>query len=269
MPLAFHGDRSAMFEQQYLNARDHIVPFVRSHKRLEGARVLDVGSGEGGVIKAFVEAGATGIGVDLSLPRVEYARVTLEQDCEAGVLEFVAGDIHDPEISGGWEKRFDIVIFKDSIEHITDKKALLLRIAELLRPDGVIFLGFPPWRMPFGGHQQMARSRIAQLPYWHLIPRPVYRRLLGLLGEREATVKELTGLRDTGISISAFERLVTGLGFEIVERRLYLINPIYKYKFGMRPRRQVGFIEVIPGIRDFLTTTCYYLIRHSDHQTDE
>lgn len=258
-----------MFEQQYLNAREHIVPFVGSHRKIEGANVLDVGCGEGGVIKAFIEAGAKGIGVDLSAPRIEYAREALEKECDAGVLEFAAGDIHDPEISAGWVGQFDIVIFKDSIEHITHKKDLLLRIAAMLRPEGVVFLGFPPWRMPFGGHQQVAKSRIAQMPWLHLIPRTAYRAVLNLLGEREAAIKELIELRETGISIAAFERLVLGLGFKIIERRLYLINPIYKYKFGLRPRRQVGLIEAIPVLRDFVTTTCYYLLGHSESQTDE
>ena len=41
MPLQFHTDHRAMFEQQFLNAHDHTVPFVRSQVKLEGARVLE------------------------------------------------------------------------------------------------------------------------------------------------------------------------------------------------------------------------------------
>ncbi len=263
MPLPFHTDRRAMFEQQFLNAREHVVPFAAKHLSLSGARVLDVGSGEGGVMKAFVEAGATGIGVELSEARAAFARETLEQECDAGVLEFVAGDIHDPNVSRGWEHQFDLVTLKDSIEHITEKEALLRRIATFLQPDGAVFVGFPPWRMPFGGHQQIAASKFARVPYYHLLPQRLYTGILRLLGESRRTIDDLQEIRDTRISISGFERLVKETGFEILERRLFLINPIYRYKFGLRPRMQFGFISSIPWFRDFVTTTCYYLIRPS------
>lgn len=269
MPLEFHKDRRAMFEQQFLNAREHVVPFVAGHRKLSGASVLDVGSGEGGVLKAFVEAGAAGVGVELSPARAAFARETLEQECDAGVLEFVVGDIHDHAVTASWENRFDVVILKDSIEHITRKEALLRRLAAFLRPEGVVFVGFPPWRMPFGGHQQIARSRFARLPYYHLLPRPIYTAILRTLGESEGTVEDLLEIRDTRLSISGFERLLERVRYTIVERRLFLINPIYRYKFGLRPRRQFRPVASLPWLRDFVTTTCYYLIRPSQVHEDE
>lgn len=258
-----------MFEQQFLNARDHVLPFVSPHVALQGARVLDVGAGEGGVMKAFAEAEATGIGVDLNPERAEFARGALEQECDAGVLEFVTGDIHDASVTAGWEEQFDLVTLKDAIEHITEKEKLLTRLGSFLRPGGMLFLGFPPWRMPYGGHQQIAASKIGQLPYYHLLPRRLYRKILGWLGEGDATIDELLELCDTGISIAGFESLVVKCGFEVVERRLYLINPIYQYKFGLRPRTQFRLLAAIPGLRDFVTTTCYYVIRPSRGQSDE
>ena len=41
----------------------------------------------------------------------------------------------------------------------------------------------------------------------------------------------------------------------------YLINPIYKYKFGWQPKKQFWVIKQIPFIRNFFTTCVYYLIR--------
>jgi SAM-dependent methyltransferase len=261
MPLAFHTDYRVMFEQQFLNAREHIVPFLRSHVNLDGARVLDVGTGDGGVMKALVEAGATGIGVDLSPSRIEFAKEALEQECDAGVLEFVAGDIHDPAVTSGWEGSFDLIVLKDAIEHIHQKADLLRKLASFLRSTGYIFLGFPPWRMPFGGHQQITRSRLGRIPYYHLLPRSAYHGVLRLLGEPEQTIDELLEIRDTRISISDFEDLVRKCDFGVAKRQLYLVNPIYRYKFGLRPRTQIRLFEAIPGFRDFVTTTCYYLIQ--------
>jgi hypothetical protein len=40
----------------------------------------------------------------------------------------------------------------------------------------------------------------------------------------------------------------------------YFINPNYKFKFNLNPREQSKLISSIPFLRDFLTTTVYYLI---------
>jgi hypothetical protein len=118
--------------------------------------------------------------------------------------------------------------------------------------------------MPFGGHQQIAASRFARVPYYHLLPRSLYTGVLRALRESDRTIEELLEIRDTRISISDFERLVDREGFEVAKRQFYLINPIYRYKFGLRPRKQLKLFEGIPGLRDFVTTTCYYLIKPTE-----
>lgn len=258
-----------MFEQQFLNARDHVVPFVASHVKLSGARVLDVGTGDGGLMKAFIEAGAKGTGVDSSAPRIEFARSALEQECDAGILRFEVGDIHDPSVSVGWDSAFDLVVLKDAIEHIAEKDILMERLKSFLRPRGAIFLGFPPWRMPYGGHQQITHARMARLPYYHLLPGPLYPGVLRMLGESDKTVADLLEIRDTRVSIDEFERLVAECNLKVVKREFFLINPIYRYKFGLRPRRQFGLIGRIPVLRDFVTTTCYYLVQPANTPVHE
>ena len=49
--------------------------------------------------------------------------------------------------------------------------------------------------------------------------------------------------------------------YTIEAKRHYLINPIYKYKFGWQPKEQVWLIKQIPFIRNFFTTCVYYIIR--------
>ena len=64
--LKVHNDRSLYFEQQYTNTKKYIVSFVNEVYELRpGMEVLEIGCGEGGVLKAFVDAGMTGTGVDL------------------------------------------------------------------------------------------------------------------------------------------------------------------------------------------------------------
>jgi hypothetical protein len=68
-------------------------------------------------------------------------------------------------------------------------------------------------------------------------------------------------VKETQISINRFERISKKAGFAIARREFYLINPSYKYKFGANPRKQFGIISAIPWFRDFLTTTCYYVLK--------
>jgi hypothetical protein len=85
--------------------------------------------------------------------------------------------------------------------------------------------------------------------------------VLKAFGEPEPVIKELLEIKSTGISIERFERLVLKNNYTIEAKRHYLINPIYKYKFGWKPKEQFWLIKQIPFIRNFFTTCVYYVIR--------
>jgi hypothetical protein len=115
--------------------------------------------------------------------------------------------------------------------------------------------------MPFGGHQQVCIQKLSsKLPYYHLLPAPLYKLLLKWMGESPTKIEELMEIKDTGISIERFERIVRQNGFHVYEKTHFLINPIYRYKFGWEPKKQFGFIKAIPYLRNYLTTCVYYLI---------
>lgn len=73
-------------------------------------------------------------------------------------------------------------------------------------------------------------------------------------------IKEMLEIKETGLSIERFEKLSKMNGYNIVKNNHYLINPVYKYKFGLKPRLQFSLIKAIPFLRNFLTTGVYYLI---------
>ena len=126
----------------------------------------------------------------------------------------------------------------------------------------MIFYAFPPWYMPFGGHQQLAKGKLlSKLPYYHLFPMPIYKFFLKALGETDMKIANLVEIKETGISIERFESLVKNADFSILERVHYLFNPIYKYKFGLTPKEQFSIIKSIPYLRNFFTTGVYYLTK--------
>ena len=75
MPYDFHLDPEKKWRQQYLTCKNHILPFILEKVNLPpNAQILEIGCGEGGVLKAFIERGFTCYGIDLSPSRIEMLR---------------------------------------------------------------------------------------------------------------------------------------------------------------------------------------------------
>ena len=121
----FHADRKRYFDIQFLNSEEYILPFIESNFVInEGMRVLEIGCGEGGVLKAFIDKGCIGVGVEFDSIRIENGSKWLEDDIMQGKVSFVTKDIYDTEVVsiGG---KFDIIVLKDVIEHIHNQERLL------------------------------------------------------------------------------------------------------------------------------------------------
>ncbi|RYD56578.1 MAG: class I SAM-dependent methyltransferase [Sphingobacteriales bacterium] len=262
MALKQHFDDKVRFEQQVDNTRSYVVPFIEQTKAIgKGTNVLEIGCGEGGVLKPFMEKGCYCVGVDLDAFRIELANEFFEEEVSAQKAAFLYKNVYDADFLEKYSGFFDLIVLKDTIEHIPDQEKFIPYITKLLKPGGQIFFGFPPWYMPFGGHQQVCRNKVASmLPYYHILPRPIYKAFLKMVGEPESIIKDLMDVVDTQITIERFERIINHNNLKVVAKQHYLINPIYRYKFGLQPRKQIGLISAIPYVRDFLTTCVYYTI---------
>jgi len=255
----FHGDRKRYFEIQVENTRKYVIPFIENYKAvMPGTRVLEIGCGEAGVLKAFTDKGCIGVGVELDEPRLVMAREWMRDEMLNNKIFFLSKDVYKVNVAEEFKGKFDIIILKDVIEHIHDQPKLMAWMKSFLNEGGVIFFGFPPWQMPFGGHQQIMRGRfLSKLPYYHLLPMGIYKMLLKVGKEN---VQEMVEIKETGISIERFEKIVEQTGYKVVNKTHYLINPIYEYKFGWKPKIQSGWMSKIKYIRNYFTTCVYYLI---------
>ncbi len=261
MALKQHKDDQVRYEQQVDNSRSYVLPFIAATKNLgPGLNILEIGCGEGGVLVPFAELGCTCVGVDLNPLRIDLANKFLEEHVQKGNAEFIYKNVYDNDFLARFKNHFDVIILKDAIEHIPDQHLFIPYLKNLLKRDGQIFFGFPPWYMPFGGHQQIATNKIAMLPFYHILPKPLYKRMLKLFGESDGVVAELMEIYDTRISIERFEKIIRNSGLQVLKKQHFLINPIYKYKFGLKPVKQSRIISAIPFARNFLTTCVYYTV---------
>ncbi|MBC7384515.1 MAG: class I SAM-dependent methyltransferase [Bacteroidia bacterium] len=261
--IELQADHKRYIKQQYDTTVEFIIPFIEREKPLkQGMRFMEVGSGYGGICKAFSEAGCKVTGIELLDHVSVISKDLLKAEIRSGQVEIINKNVYDMDPGKNEDEKYDIILLKDTIEHIHGQDKFVKHIIHFLKDDGVVFFAFPPWFMPFGGHQQSLDSKVLdKLPYFHILPTPVYRGIMKLFGEIDGRIKDVLEVKETQISINRFEKIVKAAGFKISQREFYLINPSYKHKFGATPKKQYAFIAVIPWLRDFFTTTCYYVLR--------
>lgn len=260
MSFEFHKDRNIYFNLQKSNTERYIVPFIEKQKTIKAhTKVLEVGCRDGGVLKPFLEKGCEITGVEMSAPIIEDTKIRYKDAIAEGRAEFIVSDIHEYHT----DKKFDIIILKDVIEHVYGHEKMVKKLRELLADDGVIYFGYPPWQNPFGGHQQVAENKfLAMLPYYHILPNFLYYGILKMAKEPQYGFLKAT--KETRITIEGFRRLMKKCNLDIVEEDQYLINPMYEVKFGLKPRKQMGLIKNIPYFRNYFTTTCDCLVTKSN-----
>ena len=255
-----HLDPLQYINEQIFTTQKYIVPFIQQVKQIDdSSHVLEVGCGEAGNLKPFLDLGCKCIGVDFSTHKIEKGREFFSTHPYAKNIRLISEDIYKTK---EFHAQFDIIIVRDVIEHIHDQDKFLILLKDLLTSDGVVFFAFPPWQNPFGGHQQICENKIlSSLPYFHLLPVPLYKTILKMFGENDGKINGLLEIKETGISLERFERLATKNGYVQLLRTLYLINPNYEVKFGFKPRTLAEILCNIPYFRNYLSTCGYYLLR--------
>jgi SAM-dependent methyltransferase len=196
---------------------------------------------------------------NLSEGDIQFAGQNLEEYLENKQLTLIAKDIYEVDIDS--IGKFDFIFMKDVIEHIPNQEKFMHFLKGFMNEKGVILFAFPPWYMPFGGHQQVCKNKLAsKLPFYHILPNFIYRFILKTLGESKETILSLSDIKSTGISIERFERIIKKEEFKLIKKTSYLFNPNYEIKFNLTPKKIIFPFNQIPFFRNFYTTCMYYLI---------
>jgi 2-polyprenyl-6-hydroxyphenyl methylase/3-demethylubiquinone-9 3-methyltransferase len=105
---------------------------------LKGKRFLDYGCGGGMfTVHAAKEGAAVVLGVDAEETALSTARYFAQQEEVEHQCSFLRSETFP---SFPPQKRFDVILIKDVIEHVTDDQALLDAAARAITPGGVIVL---------------------------------------------------------------------------------------------------------------------------------
>ncbi len=221
---------------QYNLADQYYIPLMNEWGlTLDGKRVLDVGCGDGGFVAALADRGAACVGVDIKdfhwapHPKVKYIRA----------------DVRSPDATEHLGQDFDLIVLRDVIEHIPldVKKDFLLSLKRLARPDGRLFIAFPPYYSPFGLHQQtLLKSSLSKAPFLSLMSKRLLFSLLSIFKEEMAAREKISSIIDSRMTLSNFKKLLAELDVCLLHERSYLVRPSHEVRYGVRTKtlRQGG-----------------------------
>ena len=254
-----HVNTDQYISEQVLTTEKYVIPYINNVIPVSDKLVVaEIGCGQGGNLKPFLDMGCKVIGIDISKSKIDKARVFFSKHPLIDNVTLIESDIYD--IQADIFKNVGLVIMRDTLEHIPHQEVFLKHLNKILKPKTKVFIGFPPWCMPFAGHQQVCKSRfLSKLPYFHLFPGPLYRLILKMFGEDNDYIVSLQEIKDTRIGINRFRRIALKNNFVFLKQDLFLINPNYEIKFKLKPRLLPKALD-IPYIRDFFTTTYYSVI---------
>jgi SAM-dependent methyltransferase len=131
---------------------------------LQNTRVLDLGCGNGGYSYVMASAGARVTSVDLRVHRNVASHISLRlpgrMQVPALLRTMERPQARPPSfvLANAMQLPFDsncfpVVFCASLIEHVADQARLLAEIKRVLIPGGVVYLSFPPFYSPVGGHQ--------------------------------------------------------------------------------------------------------------------
>lgn len=133
---AYHHIEHAQHTTYGVHA-DKVIDWINERK------VLDVGAGDGLMVKLLIEKGVKCIGIDDN----EIA-VQLSKDMNIPVELMSAYKLSYPE------ETFDAVLMGDVIEHLEYPSEALYEVSKVLKPGGMLYITTPPRKTSGGLHDK-------------------------------------------------------------------------------------------------------------------
>lgn len=226
---------------------------------LDGATVLDVGSGWGKLCVDVALSGAKKVvGLEIKPELVDFSQEIVRQQYPRlqNRVEFLHCDLRDYSD----EPQFDFIISKDSFEHIIDLDSMLLAMKKRLRPGGRIYAGFGPlYTSPYGDHDRRevafaafgpVGKAIAKVPWLHI---PLEQVVISLHNQRHGkNVHTVQDLGLNGLSISDYRRAFHNSGLVMVDMR---VN-----QSGGLSSRVLSAMAKVPVIEDYCVHNVYCIL---------
>lgn len=220
--------------------------------RFDGGSVLDYGCGAGHTCVIAAQRGARRVlGVDRE--SVDFARQQVEDRYPELRARIEFRQIADATEVG--DERFDLVISKNTFEHVDDPPLYVADMSRLLAADGELVIGFGAlWKSPYGGHINF----MTKLPWAHL------------MFPEEVILRERRRYRPDE-DPSRFEEVKGGLNrmtlgrFREVMAASGLVPVYFAVNRNERPiGKALDALSRIPGVGEYFTFSVHSVWRRPD-----
>lgn len=238
-----------------------LVPYLSSLGVFKkGMKVAEIGSAEGGVLAAFTKAGADeSLATDIAANRLEIGEQI--SNMIGTKIEYCYHNIMSEAVKEEWRGKFDLVILRDVIEHLDETDLALNNIRPLLKSGGYLFLTFPPYYSPFGGHQHTVANTLGKLPYIHLLPKALFHLMIS--SGRENDIGEVKRLENIKLTPQKLFKAAEQMGYSLFHEDYYLLRPVFKMKFGL-PTLKISFLKGLPGIKNIFSLEASIVLQKKD-----
>ncbi len=212
--------------------------------------VMDVGSGFGSTCFYMAQNGAKHVvGVEINPEALAFSHSKLQKYPQAAVEFKLPSEVSANE-------RFDLIISKDSFEHYDNPEEFILNLKRLLKPDGVLCIGFSPlWKSPYGAHI----AGMTKLPWVHL------------MFPEQVLIHELRGYINSN-KIESFKDVAGGLNKMTLKRYTKIVESagleFQQFKTNVTSNRKSKFVFSVfrvlcmaPPIREYFTINVYSILR--------
>ncbi len=153
--------------------QDRLIRRICMYENIVSKRVLDAGSGEGGLVVALNLRGCMAAGADIKEDNIRISKLRARLE---GLPEniFIHCDASGLPFEDGF---FDMVIMNEVLEHVADVQATMKEVARVLKEGGLFFARVPNALWPFEGHVNL------WFPHW--LPSPLRRSYVRLFRPRK------------------------------------------------------------------------------------
>lgn len=164
-------------QQKTLSSRDYdlrvtnLARFILRRLPVKKAKLIDIGAGNGLVLRIFRQKGFEVTGMELSSTLCE----AMKKNPKMKGISVFQGDVSKKT----GNENYDVVLASDVIEHIKDDKKALDNLFSFLRPGGYLVITVPAHQHLFGKRDKM----------WGHYRRYDRRTLINKLNELEGTVE--------------------------------------------------------------------------------
>lgn len=149
------------FEKGFDTIR-YYLPYVSLKEMFNNKIALDVGCGAAGKSLYYAKQGSRMVyGIDPIAAYKEQADLLAENLNLQKKFQFVVGSASNMPFEDNY---FDTIVLNDSMEHVDNPENVISECYRILKPEGMIYINFPPYNHPYGVHL----SDVIGIPWVHL-----------------------------------------------------------------------------------------------------